>query len=565
MKTKFFKIGYLFVFLCVVGVFADDDLESVYIGESVISDSQINDDTIQSYLNYQQELPSKTVSIINKNKLLESGSGTGGVLSVLENVPGATYDRSNGLGGTLVMRGMSTRNDRTIVAIDGVKIEGRPVLEFHLIDPNSIDAIEVIRGAASSMYGSNAMNGVINFKTRQWGGNINAPFSLEAKIRAIEYASVNNGVAIRGELLGGGDGFDVLIGVQGRRGDNFRTPEGVVKASNYSTWGVDFNLGYTHSNIRYYTQGRYQRVRSHEASYVYNRPGTAFGLYMAELPLQEIFIKAGLQAYNPGIFADKLEAYIFYNRYDTDIETDTTNLNNNGNGSNGGKRQHIFVYNSSYVGAKVNFDKNIASNAISYGLDIWSVIAATPNRTQDKSTGTITTSSRDNYQIQIAPYIKDDWSILDSLILSAALRYDYLITIIGSKRYTSEDSSISSFLDNNKLTHQGAVTGNLGIVYYINDMFSIVANASNNFKSPGTNGLFPTNNTEPNHNLKPEYAQTYEIGARFHDDNNYASLVAYYTNYINMIQSITLGGGQQWKQQKQICQYWQGLCNGRRV
>lgn len=543
--------------LCLSKAFSDDsseslgdenleNIESVYIGDSIISANATNtDDIIQDTLNLSQKFPTKSVSVINKSKLLESSSGTGGILSTLENVPGATYDRSNGIGGTLVMRGMSSRNDRTIIAIDGVRIEGRPVLEFHLMDQNSFDSIEVIRGAASSLYGSNAINGVINFITRRYRGDINAPFSIDAKVRALEYSSVNNGIAGRAELLGGGDGFDILVGLHGRKGEDFRTPEGKARHSSYSSWGLDWNLGYTYSNIRYYTQGRFQRVHSNEASYVFNRPGSAFGLYMSELPLDEIFLRAGLEAYNPGIYADKLEAYIFYNRYDTDIEIDTTNLSNinklDGTNGGGGQKIHRYVYDSSYVGAKINFDKNIANNDISYGLDIWNAISATPNRIFNYQTRQTSSVSRDSYQIQIAPYIKDDWSVLDSLILSASLRYDYLITIIGKKRATNENQSDSAFLDSKRLTHQGAVTGHLGFVYYFSHLFSISASGSNNFKSPGTSGLFADSTTEANHNIKPEYAQSGELSFRFHSDNHYTALVGYYTNYMNMIQSIMVG------------------------
>ena len=559
---KLTKIAFIAFILMLCVAFADEiseaqDLDAVYIGESVISSSVEDGDAITEILDVQSKTPSKSVSVIGKNKLLESSSGTGSILSTLENVPGATYDRSNGIGGTLVMRGMSSRNDRTIIAIDGVKIEGRPVLEFHLMDQYAFDAIEVIRGAASTIYGSNAMNGVINFKTRRWNGNVSAPFTIDAKIRALEYNSVNNGITGRAELLGGGNGFDLLIGLSGRKGEDFMTPEGRAKNSSYSSWGLDWNLGYTHSNIRYYTMGRFQRVYSNEASYVFSRPGSSFGLYMSELPLQEIFLRAGLEAYNPGIFADKVEAYIFWNRYDTDIEVDTMNLNNitkiDGTKGNGGQKFHRFVYNSDVVGAKVNFDKNIANNAISYGLDIWNEINATPNRiycydsnsnggtSNTCNKGTTTSVSRDSYEIQIAPYIKDDWSVLDGLILSAGLRYDYLITIIGKKRKSGEDATTSAFLDKNHLTHQGAVTGNLGIVYYFNDLFSIVAGASHNFKSPGTSGFFPSVEIEANHDIKPEYAQTGELGLRFHSDNHYVSLVGYYTNYMNMIQNISVG------------------------
>ena len=121
-------------------------------------------DTTKQLKEYQDELPTRSVSIVTNQDILTSG-GSGGVQSLLNNVPGITYSRSGGIGGQLTVRGMNSNNSRSIIAVDGVKVTGRSTLELNMIDPNSLDGIEVIRGAASSLYGSNAINGVINFKS----------------------------------------------------------------------------------------------------------------------------------------------------------------------------------------------------------------------------------------------------------------------------------------------------------------------------------------------------------------------------------------------------------------
>lgn len=532
--------------LCLSKAFSDDssenlgdenleNIESVYIGDSIISANATNtDDIIQDTLNLSQKFPTKSVSVINKSKLLESSSGTGGIQSALENVAGITFARSGGVGGQITIRGMNSNSSRSIIAIDGVKAVGRNTLELNMIDPNAIDSIEVIRGAASSLYGSNAINGVINFITRRWGGAINAPFSIDAKVRALEYSSVNNGIAGRAELLGGGDGFDILVGLHGRKGEDFRTPEGKARHSNYSSWGLDWNLGYTYDSVRYYTQGKFQKIRTFNAGGIHSKPGSAYGALRSEDPMSEIYFRIGAELYNMQSFADKMDIFAYLRKYDTDLWIDRRSINS-------GVYVHNEVYDTYQVGAKINVDKNIQNNALSYGIDILNSLSPTPFREITIATGASKNSSRDTYEIQIAPYIKDDWSVLDSLILSASLRYDYLITIIGKKRATNENQSDSAFLDSKRLTHQGAVTGHLGFVYYFNHLFSISASGSNNFKSPVTSGLFADSTTEANHNIKPEYAQSGELSFRFHSDNHYTALVGYYTNYMNMIQSIMVG------------------------
>lgn len=489
---------------------------------------------------YQSKLPTKSVSRINQEQILQSSSGTGGVQSILENVPGITYSRASGVGGQISIRGMNSNNTRSIIAVDGVRVAGRSTLEFSTLDLNSIDSIEIIRGAASSIYGASAINGVINFKTRRYWGDIDAPFSMDAKIRALEYTSVNQGIKGRVELLGGGDGFDVLIGLNGAQAGDFRTPEGVAEHSNYDYVGGDFTIGYTHNSIRYYLQGKYQRVRSSEASNIFNRPGSSYGLLMEENPLTELYLKAGAEIYHQTVFADTIESFLYWRQYNTDIYIDTRNLVNYG-GS--GILRHRKVYHSNYIGGKIHMNKLALAHNISYGIDTFSAISPTQVTDINRLTNTETKNSRNSAQISIAPYIKDDWTLNDSWILSGSLRYDYQIMRIGKKRSTSERNDTTGqttrFLDANSRISSGALTGNLGAAYFLNEDLSFVTNVSENFKSQGTIGMFPnyggTIETLANLDLKPERAQSYEIGMRFHNDNHYISLTLYRTNYMDMI------------------------------
>ena len=50
--------------------------------------------------------------------------------------------------------------------IDGDRFRGRNFLEYSLLDPNEIERIEIIRGPAAALYGSDAMNGLVNVITR---------------------------------------------------------------------------------------------------------------------------------------------------------------------------------------------------------------------------------------------------------------------------------------------------------------------------------------------------------------------------------------------------------------
>lgn len=102
----------------------------------------------------------------------------------IEATPGQTPDQSLLLSGvnvnrpfgifsnkaTVTLRGLSGKDQaRTLVLVDGVpvnKTDGGTV-NWNLFDKDLIDRMEVIKGPVSSLYGGNAMGGVINIITRK--------------------------------------------------------------------------------------------------------------------------------------------------------------------------------------------------------------------------------------------------------------------------------------------------------------------------------------------------------------------------------------------------------------
>ena len=91
------------------------------------------------------------------------------VLTLLEEVPGVTVARNGGLGlqGSLFLRGGESNFARILV--DGVPVN-EPGGEYNLgpLIPLELDRIEVVRGATSSLYGTDALAGVVHLVTARY-------------------------------------------------------------------------------------------------------------------------------------------------------------------------------------------------------------------------------------------------------------------------------------------------------------------------------------------------------------------------------------------------------------
>ncbi|MBN1132297.1 MAG: TonB-dependent receptor [Bacteroidales bacterium] len=82
----------------------------------------------------------------------------------------AGYPLGNGTSGQLSIRGVSGQpNARVLILVDGqpqyMGVFGHPLPNFHVAQ--NVERVEVVRGPASLMYGSNAMGGLINVITRK--------------------------------------------------------------------------------------------------------------------------------------------------------------------------------------------------------------------------------------------------------------------------------------------------------------------------------------------------------------------------------------------------------------
>lgn len=109
-------------------------------------------------------------TVLNEQDIRNSGAAD--VPTLLRSLAGIEVAQSGGLGAQsgIFMRG--TNSNQVLVLIDGVRVDsattGSTALEHIMLD--SVERIEVVRGNVSSLYGSEAIGGVIQVFTKHGSG-----------------------------------------------------------------------------------------------------------------------------------------------------------------------------------------------------------------------------------------------------------------------------------------------------------------------------------------------------------------------------------------------------------
>ncbi len=110
------------------------------------------------------------VTVITREEIQRSQARS--LDELLRGIAGVQVSRSGGYGKntSLFLRG--TESDHVLVLIDGVRASAATVGSFAWMNftPDQIERIEVVRGPRASLYGSDAIGGVIQIFTRKTGG-----------------------------------------------------------------------------------------------------------------------------------------------------------------------------------------------------------------------------------------------------------------------------------------------------------------------------------------------------------------------------------------------------------
>lgn len=440
-----------------------------------------------------------TVTVIDRQTLTEQHQAS--ILpTVMQQVPGLFvtsrgmmgYGVSTGAAGGINLRGITGGAGQLMVLIDGHPqyqgIYGHPISDSY--QTMIAERVEVLRGPASMLYGSNAMGGVINIVTRN-APSVRRDFvATNVTVGAGSYGTVQTEAS--NQLRSGK--FSSTVAAQYSRTDNHRPRMGFEQYGGYLKLGYDIT---EHWNA--YAEGNVTRFN---ASY----PGAESSpLYDADQWITRGVLTAAIENHYDRT-SGALSVYSNFGRHKIDDGTaDPTaptqryfRSKDALTGISWYQSAQLFEGNRLTVGVDY---QHIYGNAY-YTSKATGEVLDTPNKQSGKS-----------YRNEIAGYVDFRQDLLHWLTIDAGLRVDHH-NITGTE-----------------------LVPQAGIVVRPVSTAEIKAMASKGFRNPTMREmyLYPPSNTE----LEPERLWNYELSwhHRLHNGLKYG-VNLFYIKGDNMIQTV---------------------------
>jgi len=176
-------------------------------------------------------------------------SGQVSLESALNQLPGFTPSGSaatggQGTGGHVTVNLHGLGSNRNLVLLDGKRLPLADItgdVDVNFIPAAIVSNVEAITGGASAIYGSDAMSGVVNFKTSQWFQGIQADMQIGNAFRG-DYRQIDGSLAYGTKFAQGRGHFMIAASYANRQGLSgadrpeffaFRTPSSFIGQSTF--------------------------------------------------------------------------------------------------------------------------------------------------------------------------------------------------------------------------------------------------------------------------------------------------------------------------------------------
>ncbi len=476
----------------------------------------------------------RSLSIANQQEILEKNQLS--VLEVFNDKMGVWIEKRTTTTSDPVIRGLSGGN--LLALADGNTFstfwgEGGFAGDdlYGKMDGESVDRIEILRGPASVMYGSNALGGVVNFLPKH------SPIDYQEKgLRAGgkikgAYGSSSDYMMGRAETWGASPKVKYFAGFTTHHSGDMRVGGniGYINPSRGKDYSVDANTEFKINNHNFVAlNGQY-----------INRPEVyrSYRPTQSNTNLRWNFNLCFTSTHKTKVY-DVLKGNL-YQQYKKDTRTWFTDTDRDTIQSEG------YAWWRSW-NADVHFIKQTGkNNRILYGARYQLDIAESPGDeqfTMQLPEGDQPASPLTKWH-NIGFFIQDEWDTKEWITLSAGLRYDYFLLIADNEVFYTKPGD-SDTIKNQVITDpsrygKSAVTGSASAVFHLNEKVNLAATWAHGFRMfPPNFGFSQTGQGVliPNGLLDPAMADMFDISPRFQTGVVDADISVYYTAFNNFQQ-----------------------------
>lgn len=474
-------------------------------------------------LHLLKDAPVQT-EVINQ-RMLKNFSGKS-IDEILSSLTSSFSFNEDDMGSQMQMNGLG--NSYILVLIDGKRIHGDVggQNDLSLIDPQNIEKIEIVKGASSALYGSDAIAGVVNIitkKHRQEG------VLLENSTRVGSYGDLRQHNAV-GLNFGK---FSSLTNFQLQHSDGWQntgtehtvgTEPPIYDSRNktvnrHTNWQVAQRFTYKPTDcLELYADGSIYRKRIYRTSGKYPH----YDVKTWDMEYQNASVSAG-GTYKLNA-TDFLQLDVDWNRHAYYYDFTATTLVEDYDKSAGTIYYPYFPYLAGQKELQSDQQRTMANlkgvfslpynNKLNVGAEYRYDWLKAPTRVRGGK-------AHDNTQ---SVYVQDEWNPVDMLNITAGLRLNH-------------NSSFGMKL-----------TPKLSAMLKLSNDFRLRASWSQGFKTPAIRELYyryvrqmsGTYLYLGNENLKPQSSNYYSVSAEYTHGSLSLTLSGYYNKLDNMIALVTI-------------------------
>ena len=473
-----------------------------------------------------------SVSVVGKERIEDHPSPV--VAEQFARTPGVSFSAGKtGAGNNSMISIRGLEAGRVLYLIDGVRQNSIFKEDMNKglmnVDPDDIERIEVIKGPASALYGSDALGGVVNIITKRGGKGK----PIGAKVSTMFDSSVS-GLEPRLAVYGDYEGFSYrLSGSYMNANDRELADGGTADHSAYTTQSLFAQFGYSWDKGSLNFTAQHYDSDVEEMSAIYSWDDKRMVLYGKDDPAVYYlsdFPRNRRDMYTGELVLDDLGENLVRLRVNSFYQfRDTIQRAKDANGATWASSR-LQDISHSYGGTMQTDWRFFDSHNLTLGGEF--IYDALKNHS-------ITATDAPEYsfdatQRTIALFAQDSWEFMDKWTLTAGLRQSWIETSLD--RFEADPDRETS-------SRESSLVANLGLVFAPTDTLAFRAQYSQGFRTPDLASQFTGTGLYlvPNTGLKPEKSQNYELGVRFDNGSIFVDSSVFYNKIDDFMTTRVIG------------------------